>query len=227
MPTFCLSLPLPGLGVANRALWPVWRDSTRKEVRFQPLPKRQAVKLYHHARRLERQTRARNRQDGAIGRNGLLALHALLFDFMHYASGRLDPSIKAIARAANISESSVKRGLVKLKAAGVVTWLRRCAEDWIDGRFVLRQQTNAYGVLPASQWRGYAPPAAPPAPFAGSLGGFALPCPIRSPAPARRPASRRWRGCWAAILTTGSRRRLAGWGASSWARKPSFIGGSG
>jgi DNA-binding transcriptional regulator YhcF (GntR family) len=58
---------------------------------------------------------------------------------MHYASGRLDPSIKAIARAANISESSVKRGLVKLKAAGVVTWLRRCAEDWIDGRFVLRQ----------------------------------------------------------------------------------------
>jgi hypothetical protein len=161
---------MPGLGVASRAVRPVWRDSTRKEVRFQPLPKRQAVKLYHHARRLERQTRARNRQDGAIGRNGLLALHALLFDFMHYASGRLDPSIKAIARAANISESSVKRGLVKLKAAGVVTWLRRCAEDWIDGRFVLRQQTNAYGVLPASQWRGYEPPAAPPAPCAGTWG---------------------------------------------------------
>ena len=181
MPTFCLSLPLPGLGVASRALWPVWRDSTRKEARFQPLPKRQAVKLFHHARRLERQTRARNRQDGAIGRNGLLALHALLFDFMHYASGRLDPSIKAIARAANISASSVKRGLVKLKAAGVVTWLRRCAEDWIDGRFVLRQQTNAYGVLPASQWRGYAPPAAPPAPFAGSWGDCPpLPDPLAS-----------------------------------------------
>ena len=181
MSTFCPSLPLPGLGVASRALWPVWRDSTRKEVRFQPLPKRQAVKLYHHARRLERQTRAHNRQDGAIGRNGLLALHALLFDFMHYASGRLDPSIKAIARAANISESSVKRGLVKLKAAGVVTWLRRCAEDWIGGRFVLRQQTNAYGVLPASQWRGYAPPTAPPAPFARSWGDCPpLPDPLTS-----------------------------------------------
>ena len=89
MSTFCpsLPLPLPGLGVASRAPWPVWRDSTRKEVRFQPLPKRQAVKLYHHARRLERQTRARNRQDGAIGRNGL-ALHALLFDFMHYTNPR-------------------------------------------------------------------------------------------------------------------------------------------
>ncbi len=181
MSTFCLSLPLPGLGAASRALWPVWRDSTRKEVRFQPLPKRQAVKLYHHARRLERQTRARHRQDGASGRNGLLALHALLFDFMHYASGRLDPSIKAIARAANISESSVKRGLAKLRAAGVVTWLRRCAEDWVDGRFVLRQQTNAYGVLPASQWRGYAPPAAPLAPFAGTWGDCPpLPDPLTS-----------------------------------------------
>jgi hypothetical protein len=170
MSTFCLSLPLPGLGIASRALWPVWRDSTRKEVRFQPLPKRQAVKLYHHARRLERQTRVRNRQDGAIGRNGLLALHALLFDFMHYASGRLDPSIKAIARAANISERSAARGLAKLKAAGVVTWLRRCAEDWVDGRFVLRQQSNAYGLKPPTQWRGYVPPPEPPTPFAGSWG---------------------------------------------------------
>jgi hypothetical protein len=207
-------------------IWPVWRDSTRKEVRFQPLPKRQAVKLYHHARRLERQTRARNRQDGAIGRNGLAVLHAMLFDFIHYASGRLDPAIKTIARAANISESSVKRGLVKLKAAGVVTWLRRCTEDWIDGRFVLRQQTNAYGVLPASQWRGYAPPAAPPAPFADTW-GITRPWPIRSPARARRPASRRWLWRWAVILTTGSRRRWADWGAPSWARKPSFIESSG
>ena len=129
MLTFCPSLPLPGLGVASRALWPVWSNSTRKEVRFQPLPKRQAVKLYHHARRLERQTRARNRQDGAIGRNGLLALHALLFDFMHYASGRLDPSIKAIARAANISESSVKRGLANKMARSIWAMLAK-AEDY-------------------------------------------------------------------------------------------------
>ena len=50
-----------------------------------------------------------------------------------------------------------------LKAAGVLNWLRRCVEDWIDGRFTLRQETNAYAVLPCSQWRGYsAPPPAPP-----------------------------------------------------------------
>jgi len=36
------------------------------------------------------------------------------------------------------SPRSVGRGLVKLKAAGVLNWLRRCVEDWIDGRFTLR-----------------------------------------------------------------------------------------
>ena len=69
------------------AAWPVWRDSTTKEVKFQPMPKRQAVKLWHDARRFERQTRQPGYQDGAIGRNGLAMLQALLFDFLNYASG--------------------------------------------------------------------------------------------------------------------------------------------
>ena len=148
------------------ATWPVWRDSTTKEVKFQPMPKRQAVKLWHDARRFERQTRQPGFQDGAIGRNGLAILHALLFDFLNYASGALYPSWAAIARQACISERSVGRGLVMLKAAGVLNWLRRCVEDWVDGRFRLRQETNAYAVLPCSQWRGYRepPPAPPPDP---------------------------------------------------------------
>jgi hypothetical protein len=145
------------------AAWPVWRDSTTKEVKFRPMPKRQAVKLWHDARRFERQTRQPGFQDGAIGRNGLAILQALLFDFLNYASGALYPSWAAIADKACISERSVGRGLVKLKAAGVLNWLRRCVEDWVDGRFTLRQETNAYAVLPCSQWRGYcAPPPAPP-----------------------------------------------------------------
>ena len=41
--------------------------------------------------------------------------------------------------------------------------MRRCAERWRDGRFVLEQETNAYAVLPESQWRGYRPPPEPPA----------------------------------------------------------------
>jgi hypothetical protein len=62
------------------AVWPVWRDSTTKEVKFQPVPKRQALKIWHDARRYERQTRRPGKQDGVIGRNGLAVLHALLFD---------------------------------------------------------------------------------------------------------------------------------------------------
>jgi hypothetical protein len=154
---------IPPAPQTTYATWPVWRDSTTKEVKFQPMTRRQAVKLWHDARRFERQTRQPGKQDGAIGRNGLAVLHALLFDFLNYRSGALYPSWAAIAFKACISVRSVGRGLVMLKAAGVLNWLRRCVEDWIDGRFTLRQQTNAYAVLPCSQWRGYfAPPPAPP-----------------------------------------------------------------
>ena len=57
---------------------------------------------------------------------GLAVLYALLFDFLNYASGRLDPAIDTIAQAANISPRSAARGLANLKAAGVLNWARRC-----------------------------------------------------------------------------------------------------
>ena len=46
---------LPGLGLPRFAVegtqhtyaaWPVWKDSTTKKVKFAPLPKKQAVKLF-------------------------------------------------------------------------------------------------------------------------------------------------------------------------------------
>jgi len=66
----------------------------------------------------------------------------------------------------------VARGLVKLKAAGVLNWLRRCREGRdAHGRYRLEQETNAYAVLPFSQWKGYqAPPEPPTAPEAGTWG---------------------------------------------------------
>ncbi len=155
------AIALPRL-IASRAIWPVWSNSAKKPVKFTPMAKRQAVRLYHGARRFERQTRSYGRQDGALGRNGLAVLHSLLFDFLNFATGRLDPSIAAIAKAAAISVSSAKRGLVRLKAAGVVSWLRRCTEVIAaDGRFQLRQETNAYSVRPATQWRGFVAAIAP------------------------------------------------------------------
>jgi hypothetical protein len=158
------------------AAWPVWHDSTTKEVKFQPMAKRQAVRLWHDARRFERQTRQPGRQDGAVSRNGLAVLQALLFDFLNYRSGALYPSWAKIAERACISVRSVGRGLVMLKAAGILNWLRRCIEDWSEGQFRLRQQTNAYAVLPSSQWRGYCP-APPPPPLHPDTWGAQPPLP--------------------------------------------------
>src|SRR4051794_23910941 len=144
---------LPGLGVPAPAMagtlrsyapWPVWRDSTTNTVKFMPLPKKQAVKIFHKARAFERQTRQKGKQDGALGRNGLLVLHTLIFDFLNYASGRLDPAIETIARKASISISSAKRGLANLKNSCVLHWVRRAAETHDKkGRFCLEQDTNA------------------------------------------------------------------------------------
>ena len=126
------------------------------------------MKIFHKARAFERQTRQKGKQDGALGRNGLLVLHALIFDFLNYATGRLDPAIETIARKAAISISSVKRGLANLKRSGVLHWIRRAAETRDEkGRFCLEQDTNAYGIVPPSQWLGFfdrLPDAPPPHP---------------------------------------------------------------
>jgi hypothetical protein len=155
---------------------PVWSGSVAGPVKFRPLTKREAVRLYHRARAFERQTRQPGRQDGALGRNGLAVLHAFLFDFMNYRTGRLDPAYATIARVAAVSVRSVARGLQKLRAAGVLHWLRRCSATIKDGRFTIEQDTNAYSVSPTSQWNGYREPAAPPLPEWG-----AHPCAARDP----------------------------------------------
>lgn len=165
LPTF------PGFsGPKTYAAWPVWSDSTTKEIKFQPLRKKQATRLWHRARDFDRQTRRKDHHGGAVGHSALQVLHALIFDFLNFRSGRLDPSYAAIARKANVCERTVATALKRLKELGILNWVRRCAENWRDGRFVLEQETNAYAVLPASQWRGYDEPPEPPPPAAGTWG---------------------------------------------------------
>jgi len=160
-------ITLPPTYAAHR----VWSGSIRQEVRFQPMPKKAAVRLWHRARDFDRQTHKAGRHGGAIGHAALQVLHALIFDFLNYASGRLDPSYAAIARKANLCERAVATALAKLRAFGVLNWVRRCAESRReDGRFMLQQETNAYAVLPCTQWLGYRPPPDAPAPMPGTWG---------------------------------------------------------
>lgn len=165
---------------------PVWSGSVRSEVQFTPLSRRQASKIFHDARRFERQTATpridafgRRHTQGKVTRMGLLVLHALVFDFLNYGSGRLDPSYQAIAVSACISARSAARGLAALKRAGVLTWLRRCTGNMEDGRYQLVQDTNAYAVQPQGFWQGFQGAPVPPPPDPASWGATPpLPSPL-------------------------------------------------
>src|ERR1035441_2358632 len=100
---------------------------------------------------------ARRCHGGLIGSHVLLVLHTLIFDFLNHRTGRLDPSYSALQRATRLCRQTVAVALARLKELGIINWIRRCREDRDeDGRFALRQETNAYAILPSSQWRGYA-----------------------------------------------------------------------
>jgi hypothetical protein len=172
MRSFAQCLPaLPGFtGPKTYAAYPVWSGSTTKEIKFQPLPKKAATRLWHKARDFDRRTRRKDHHGGAVGHAALQVLHALIFDFLNYASGQLDPSYEKIARAANVCERTVAHALKRLRELGILNWVRRCAESWKDGRYVLEQGSNAYAVLPSSQWRGYKEPPEPPPPAPGTWG---------------------------------------------------------
>src|SRR5262249_21642623 len=129
-----------------------------------------ATRLWHKARDFDRRTHTPGRHGGAVGHAALQVLHALIFDFLNYKTGRLDPSYAAIARKANVCERTVASALQRLRSLGILNWVRRCAESFKDGRFMLEQETNAYAVLPASQWHGYKEPPEAPAPVAGTWG---------------------------------------------------------
>jgi hypothetical protein len=164
---------LPGFVLPKTyAPYPVWSESTTKEIKFQGMPKRIATKLWHRARDFDRKTRQKGsgQHGGVLGHTALQVFHALIFDFLNFTSGRLDPSYAAIARKANLCERAVASALQKLRSFGLLNWVRRCAEDWEDGRFVLRQETNAYAILPDSQWRGYTPPVEAPPPHSDTWG---------------------------------------------------------
>jgi hypothetical protein len=127
-----LSALMPGLPTYERpgtlAPWPIWSGSCAKPVRFGGMPKKQAVKLYHQARVWNRQRRARG-YGGALGSAAMRVLESLLFDFLNFRSGRLDPSYEGIARKTGLGRSTVAVALARLKELGIITWLRRCTED--------------------------------------------------------------------------------------------------
>src|SRR4051812_2900352 len=152
-----ISAVLPALsGFSNPqscAPWPVWRGSIAGPVRFAPLSRKQAARLWHAARRWDRATRQPGRHGGIIGRTALAAMYALLFDFLNHRTGRLDSSLDAIAAKAGCCRRAVVDALARLRDLGLLAWQRRCEETRdAEGRVRVRQRAKPHRLVPPSQW---------------------------------------------------------------------------
>jgi hypothetical protein len=158
---------LPPIGVNIHAAmryapWPIWRGSKKTPTKWVPIQKADAAKWLRMAEEWPRLDELPGR-----GHLALLVLNKLLFKFLNWKTGRLDPSYEGIARACRRSRSAVAEALKQLRRLGLLAWCRRCHEiTGKDGRFSLAQETNAYFVLPPSHWTGFQPKQQeePPAP---------------------------------------------------------------
>lgn len=152
--------------------WPVHKGSVRAQVVWAVIPRELAYKYYRLARRYNRDSRPDDRRGGRLGSAALRVLEALIFDFLSFTTGRLDPCYEQIARVAGLARSTVALALARLQAMGVIRWQRRCIAEEGEQGFRLVQQSNAYTVQPPSRWLGYKPASDdPPPPPSELLGG--------------------------------------------------------
>jgi DNA-binding MarR family transcriptional regulator len=120
------------------------RGSTLDPVKFRPLNREQRARLIFLAERMDANTREPRKHGGCLKRTGLHVLRILLFHFHNVASGRCDPSLDTIAKAAGMARSTVVAALNRLEAAGILERIRRAR--WIreNGRKRCVQWSNAY-----------------------------------------------------------------------------------
>jgi hypothetical protein len=146
-------------------VWPVWKGSTQTAKVWRPINRKAAIRLFHRARDLDRRTHQSGRHGGIVGHAALQVLHTLVFDFLNFRTGRLDPGYDAIAEKANLARSTIAVALKRLAGLGILTWERRCSPSTDDaGRFRLQQETNAYTLHPEHAWQQVAVPASSPSP---------------------------------------------------------------
>lgn len=71
---------------------------------------------------------------------------------------------------AGVCARTCRTALASLKASGILGWIRRCSHHHTDdGKFALKQDTNAYQIAPTAQW-GPSDPKPPPTPERDTLG---------------------------------------------------------
>lgn len=154
-----LAAGVAGNKVKKRTFQPVRRNSRspgERELRawkqhnvFGAQERRARLKA---AARYEDDTKQPGKPWGALGPNGLRVYKHILKS-RDYKTGRFDQAAATIARALRISRQTVHAALRRLKAAGLVDWLRRSRpiEDPDPFGPQVEQITNAY-LLPLPDW---------------------------------------------------------------------------
>ncbi len=156
---------------------PVLSGSTKQPVQWGRMSRSERARRYANAEKFDRATKQAGRHGGAIGHTALKVYHALLFGFFNLKTGQLDPSYDAIAKRANLCRKAVWAALRRLKALGLISWIRRCSDGQdAEGRFKLRQETNAYQVQQEGEWKGFRP--MPEAPRVPEVGTWGAPVPV-------------------------------------------------
>lgn len=135
-----------------------WSGSVRRPVRYVPISKLDATRLFHKALKrvnLDQIRRAWAKPNGrkAPPHSVERVLRALVFDCLNFRTGRLDPGHETIARLAGCSVRTVARAIRYLRALKIIGWLRRCF-SWTseEGRFQISQDTNAYWLNSPTTW---------------------------------------------------------------------------
>lgn len=132
-----------------------------------------AARIYRKAVRWNGSGKLAGRHGGLVGSHVLLVLHTLVFDFLNHATGRLDPSYKAIQRKTRLCHETVAKALARLKQLGILNWEKRAVPDHDKrGGFILRQITNAYAILPPTQWHGFTDTEMPEPPHPSTWGAY-------------------------------------------------------
>jgi hypothetical protein len=135
------------LDASTRGIWRVWRDSYKKHV-FSPQPRKWLRKCFRDLQRFNMQT------GGAIGGSAMRVFYEMVEYFADDLSGELTPSKQQIATRLGLCVRTVANALDRLKAFGVLDWVRRCIDDTDDhGRYQLKQISNAYAIKSPESWK--------------------------------------------------------------------------
>ena len=135
------------LDASTRGIWRVWRDSYKKHV-FSPQPRKWLRKWFRELQRFNMQT------GGAIGGTGMRIAYEMVEHFADEMTGELTPSKQQLATRLGLCVRTVANALDRLKAYGVLDWVRRCIDD-VDacGRYQLKQISNAYAIKSPESWK--------------------------------------------------------------------------